>query len=268
MRALLVLVLLGCGGGGDAGPNPNSTVPLSWHAGERTAAIFVDRQAKNPATLEDDRCGLFLQLGEATADGQVPRTDAEGPCIVTDAEIEFRGQPGIAPFCGGTLQVQLGGFDQTLTVCETIPDRIELDCADVDAGPAMRIVSRAGETTDDVLGDSDVTHNRGRVLDLQSPEPQGDGTALWPEGELLLGWGGSGGSSVEIVLRARDGGGPAVRCFVDDTGSFVVPERLASMYRGQIATVEVARVTQTVFDDNGVEVRISDRISDAVWLFP
>ena len=258
-----------CGGADPLGPDDDTVIPLAWEPGEAFAVVVVERQSKDPLTLADDRCGWYLQLGEAARAGELPRSDAEGPCVVTDAPVELRGQPGIEPFCGGTIRIEAGELVQTVTVCgETIPDRMDVDCADLDTSRTVAITSRAGESPDDELGDGELRVDRGGRPDIMAPEPQGDGTALWPEGELLVGWGGFGAESVEIVLRARDDGGRAVRCFVEDTGSFVLPERLVAPYRDRIASLEVARVTQTRADIDGVEVRLSGRTSDALWLYP
>lgn len=265
---LAALTLAACGGDAAIGPDEDTVIPLSWEPGDRLAVVAIERQYKDPLTLAEDRCGWLLQLGVATEAGELPRVDAEGPCVVTDAEVELRGLPGFEPLCGGTVQVEAGGLRQTVTACgETIPDRMALDCADVDASRTVTLTSRGGESPDDALGDAVLTLERGGRPDIMAPEPQGDGTALWPEGELLVGWGGFGAESVEIVLRERSGG-RAVRCFVEDTGSFVLPERLVTPYRSQIASLEVARVTQLRTDVEGVEVRLSARTSDAIWLFP
>ena len=271
VRALalgLWLTVTACGHAPASGPDDDTLVPLSWEAGERFAMIAFEHQTKEPLTLGEERCGWYLQLGEATAAGELPWVDAEGPCVVTDATVELRTLPGMAPLCGGSVRVEAGAFRQTVSICgETIPDRMDLDCADLAASATVTVTSRAGETPDDALGDGVWSVERGGRPDIMAPAPQGDGTALWPSSELLVGWGGFGAESVEIVLRERSGG-RAVRCFVEDTGSFVLPERLVAPYRAGIAVLEVARVTQTRAEVDGVELRLSGRTSDAIWLFP
>ncbi len=265
---LAALPAMACGGHPAVGPDEDTLIPLSWEPGDKIAVVAIERQTKDPLTLSDDRCGWMVQLAEAVEAGEVPRTDAEGPCIVTDASVELRTQPGLEPFCGGTIHIEAGGLRQTVTVCgDTIPDRMDLDCADVDADRTVTLTSRGAERPDDALGEGVLSVERGGRPDIMAPEPQGDGTAPWPQGEVLVGWGGVGAESVEIVLRER-GGGRAVRCFVEDTGSFVLPNRLVEPYRGQVASLEVARVTQTRTEIDGVEVRLSARTSDAIWLFP
>ncbi len=73
---------------------------------------------------------------------------------------------------------------------------------------------------------------------------------------------------MELTLRERGGSGPVVRCFVDDTGRFEIPERLVAPYRTQISSLEIARVSQTRVEIDGVDVRLSDRQSDAIQIFP
>ena len=264
--AALMAALLGCGdGGGATAPDPDTVVPLEWEAGRTVAAGLVREQAEEPDTLADDVCALRLQLGRAASAGALPELDREGPCVVTPegVDVDLADAPGFAPVAGGTVEL----FGRTYTLGEgALPDAMDVDCAEL-ADPIV-LRSFGGEVAEDALGEAEVVLPRGRVLDLQAPAPAGDGMALWPSGPLLVGWGGSGGASVEIVLRARDGGGPAVRCFVEDAGRFELPERLVAPYRDRIAVLEVARVTQAVVDVEGTELRLSDRRSDAVWLSP
>lgn len=269
-RALVLSVLLARGGGGGDAPDPDTVIPLSWEAGDLTAMVVLERQFVDPVTLGADRCGWFLQLGEATTAGELPRIDEEGPCIVTDSSLELRTAPGFEAFCGGTIQVVAGGLNQTLTLCgiDRIPDRMDLDCADADAAETIMVSSMSDEASDDRLAEVMASVDTGRIPDIQSPVVNEGGTGVWPTGEFLVGWGGMGGESVEIVLRERMETGPALRCFVEDRNSFVIPERLLERFRGMIVSLEVARINQSVVDVDGTELRISHRISDATWLFP
>lgn len=269
-RACVLAFAMACGGGGSDAPDPDTVMPLSWEAGDLTAMVVVERQFVDPVTLGADRCGWYLQLGEATSAGELPRSDQEGACIVTESELELRTSPGFEAFCGGTVQVVAGGLNQTLTLCgiDRIPDRMDLDCADADAAETIMVSSMSDEASDDRLAEVMASVETGRIPDIQSPVVNEGGTTVWPTGEFLVGWGGMGGESVEIVLRERMATGPAIRCFVEDVNSFVIPDRLLESFRGMIVSLEVARVNQTVVDVEGTELRISHRVSDATWVFP
>ena len=270
MRRLWLCVLLACGGGGSDMPDPDTVIPLAWEAGDLIAMVVVDRQHVDPMTLGADRCGWFLQLGEATSAGELPRIDQEGACIITDSELELRTAPGFEAFCGGTVQVVAGGLNQTLTLCgiDRIPDRMDLECSAADAATSIAVSSMSDEASDDRLAEVMASVDVGRIPDIQSPMVNEGGTTVWPAGEFLVGWGGMGGESVEIVLRERLGTGPALRCFVEDENSYVLPDRLLERFRGMIVSLEVARINQTVVDVEGTELRISHRVSDATWVFP
>jgi len=269
------VVLLGalsaCGSSSGAELDPDTVSPLSWSAGDRVATVVVEHLWEDLRTLENDVCSLKVQLAEATVSGEVPRTDVVDQCIVTESGLELRDQVGFEPLCGGAVRVRMGSLDQSLEICsEVIPDEIDVDCEDIRNALELRFTSTAGDAVgaDDSLGDADVTVEGATRPTLMSPVGAGDGTSLWPEGELLVGWGGFGAESVQITLRNRSGEGPAVVCFTDDDGRFTVPEELVAPYRSQISALEVARIQQEVVDVDGVEVRVTSRVADAVWLNP
>lgn len=275
LRLALILALAGCGGGDGGGalptrPSGAAIMPLSFAAGDAVGVVVLDHQTKEPGSLTTESCRLTNQVGRASASVEIPRTDAEGPCIVTDADVELRGlEPDVAPVCVGALRVAFGAsFNRAITLCDAteFPPATTLDCADLAGATSMTVTSNPDELPGDELGAYSATVTIPDVPALLAPLPQGDGTALWPADELRLEWGGEAAESVEIVLRRRDGGA-AVRCYVPDTGTFTVPERLVAPYRTTIATIEVARVAQVAMPIDGFDMRASVRKSTAAWLF-
>jgi hypothetical protein len=245
-------------------------MPLSWAAGDAFGLVVLDHQKKTAADLLASDCSLTVQLARASTAGELARTDEEGPCIVTDAPVSLRGlAPDPQPVCAGAVRVRFGPVDRTVSLCDPTqhPPPQAVDCGDASRATNLRASSAPDELPGDELGAFELSvPGSGEPL-LSSPEPQGEGTALWPEGELVVEWGGVPGDSVEIVVGARDVAGPVVRCFVPDTGQFTVPARLVAPYRDGIGTLEVARITQTRGTVDGFDMRVSSRVATAAWLF-
>lgn len=276
----LLLGFVGCGGGGagDGGtPNPTrpsgaAIMPLSFDVGDAVGVVVLDHQTKDPASLTTESCRLTNQVGRAGASAEIPRTDAEGPCIVTDASVnvELRGlEPDVAPACVGALRVAFGAsFNRAITLCDAteFPPATSVDCGELAGATSMTVLSNPDELPGDELGTYSAVVPMPAAPDLLAPLPQGDGTASWPADELRVEWGGEAAESVEIILRRRDGGA-AVRCYVPDTGTFTIPERLVAPYRTTIASLEVARVAQVAMNVDGFDMRASIRKSTAAWLF-
>lgn len=267
-RLFCACLLVACGGESSLPPSSDTVVPVSWSAGERFAAIAIETQRVDPFTLGEGACSLRTQIAQAETSGELTRTDEEGPCIVTSEVPDLVGAPGLSPLCVGTLDLEVGSFRQTFTLCDILPDPASLDCADVDGATDFMLRSFADEREGDVLGDGELALERGRAPRVMSPESRGDGAAVWPEGPLVVGWPGLNEASMEIVLQDRSGSGPSVRCYVDDSGRFEMPERLVAPYRSQIVSLEVARITQVRGEIDGVDIRLSDRQSDAIQIFP
>ena len=82
---------------------------------------------------------------------------------------------------------------------------------------------------------------------IMSPEVFGEGIGSWGRvtGDLLIGWGGFGASGIEIILQELENDSSAVHCFVEDTGSFTVPESITNEFRGLGTAISVRRVELT-----------------------
>ena len=269
-RSLCVAWGVGCGGGDNADAFDNDTViPLEWSAGERIASFTAFRVARDAQTLSGPSCAVSLELAESMSAGAVSRTDEEGACIVTDAAMALIDQPDFAPLDGGTVDLQVGGITETLTLsADRIAAPTPYDCAQLESRPSVVVTSFGNESPDDVLGEGTVDIQLAAYPMIAEPEPIGSGMAQWPEGELRVRWRGSAGASVEIVLADRDFPGTAVRCFIADDGEFVFPERLIAPYRARPVTLEVARVNHAVQTLDGVEVRLNSRASEGLWIVP
>jgi hypothetical protein len=267
------IVLVACGGDDD-GMGPGGTlnavhaVPREWGAGEQLGYVLLEYQAKVPTMLRESACSVEAQFGVAAAPGDLPRTGADGACIVTDTTT-WLGLTDPMPACAGVLDFQIGGASQRVTVCGdafTMP--LARDCGTVVGADTFIVDSGPDEVPGDVIGTLAHGVEEPGVPIVRMPEPQGDGTALWPDGDLVLGWDAQSSDGVEIVVGQMSGTGPKVRCLVPDTGTFTVPSSLLAPYRSGTAFVEVAALSQTVAMHDGFATRITWRESDAIWLFP
>lgn len=266
MRAsLLALVLmLGCGDGGEPDPlSEDTVVPLSWDAGERVAMVTVHRLTRDPL-LGDPVCAVGVQLGEASAAGQLASSTVDGACFVDGAAPDLSG--GFTPLDGGTLDLRVGGTVDRITVDgSAFAEPLPYECSRLEAERTVGVVSVAGESATDALGAFDAEIGLQAAPTFTAPTELRAGIANWPAGDLRVAWNGGLGDSVEVVLSARDGG-PALRCYSDDDGELTIPARLADRYRGGPATLEVGRVGLTVVDVDGVAVHLASRSATQLWL--
>lgn len=272
--ALLLLLagILGCGGDDDGTPGGGTLtathpVPREWTAGEQLGYVLLEYQRKVPTMLRDESCSVEAQIGVAMAAGGLPESGGEGACIVTDTAT-WVGLTDPEPACAGVIDFQIGGDSQRVTVCGdafTMP--LARDCSTVFGADTFIVDSGPDEVPGDVVASLAHGVEEPGVPFVRMPAPQGDGTALWPEGELVLGWDPQASDGIEIVIGQSSGSGPKVRCLVPDTGSFTVPASLLAPYRTGTAFVEVAALSQTIAMHDGFTTRITWRESDAIWLF-
>ncbi len=261
-----LLVCLGCGEGSEPDALSEDTVaPLEWSAGERFALVTVNRLTRDPL-LGDPLCSINVQLGEANADGAFPAAETEGACFVSGALPELR-SANFTAVDGGTIDLRVGGVVDRITVdASSVGSPLSFDCTRLESERSVGVTSLADESATDALGELTTEIPLQAAPTFDEPAELRAGVALWPEGDIAVGWNGGLGDSVEIVLMPRDGSGPMVRCFADDDGSFTIPARLADPYRGAGATLEVGRVGLSVESVDGVEVRLASRSATQLWL--
>ncbi len=273
--AVLSLALLGAcggdddGGGGGAG-DALAPVPRQWAAGEGLGYALISRQTKSPTDLTAEACLVDVQLASASASGGLPESASEGTCIVTDS-VSWVGLTDPAPACAGVVTFMYAGTNRRITVCgDSFAAPIEVPCAPVAEAPQLQLTSDLGGVEGAVLGSLAASLAAPGVPTVRVPEPQGEGTALWPEGDgdLALEWASQDADGVEIVIGQTSGTGPEVRCLTADDGSFSVPASLLAPYRGGTTFVEVAALEQQRDTPDGFAFRTTFRVSDAIWLFP
>jgi len=257
------------GGRGDTGPGIEAPIPSAWNAGESFGYILFNHETKNPLSLMDGRCGLDAQFAEATAAGSLPFTDTEGACVLTDAS-DFTGVgPDPAPICAGVVAFAYAGSTQRVTVCpDSFTSPLEIDCGAAAATTDLRATSGPDEIDGDRVGALDIQVAAPEKPTIDTPQSQGEGTALWPEGELAVAWTSTNTEAVEIVVGATSGTGSQIRCLVADRGSFTVPARFVDPLRSETAFLEVAALRQVRAESDGIPTRATFRRSDAIWLFP
>ncbi|MEO0324202.1 MAG: hypothetical protein AAF447_14675 [Myxococcota bacterium] len=275
LALLSLFVVAACGDGGGSVSSPDATtLPLRWDAGDRVLQLTVSEPFRDPATplppFVPGACTTTVHFGEAMAAGALPQTDAEGPCILTDAPADALGD--LAAFRaveGGTVRVDARnpGEGANVTLAGSFPPAAELPCETLQ--DLFVVESFAGEIPDDPLGDFIVDVERGIRPSISTPDTTDAGIALWPAtGDLRVVWAGRDSPSIEIRVTPRGGGSPTLQCFVPDEGSFELPSRLVDALRDQPATMEVIRVTGGPVAAGDVEVRITTRTSDAIFLEP
>ena len=273
--ALLSLSLLvACGDAGGVASPDATTLPLTWEAGDRVLQLTVSQPFRDPATpappFVQGTCTTVAHFGEATAAGALPQIDAEGPCILTDAAANDLGD--VSAFVGvegGTVRVDARdpGSGANVTLAGTFAPPAALPCETLQ--DVFMVQSFAGEIPDDPLGDFEVSVPRGIRPTISRPETTEADIASWPAtGDLRVVWGDRGSPSIEIRIVPRGGSGPTLQCFIPDEGFYEVPSRLVDALRDQPATLEVIRVTGGPVPAGDVEVRITARTSDAVFLEP
>jgi hypothetical protein len=271
---VVAALLAACGGDDDGNGTPATPdalypVPRDWSAGEQLAYVLLSYQRKVPTMLRDDACTMEAQFGVAVAAGRLPESGAEGACIVTDTA-SWLGLTDPTPACAGVIDFRVGDGSQRVTICGaafTMP--LTPDCAGVAGADTFLVESGPDEAMGDVIASLAHGVEEPGVPLIRTPAPQGDGTALWPDGpDLDLAWDRQSSSGVEIVIGQTSGTGPQIRCLAADTGSFTVPGSLLAPYRSGMAFVEVAALSQNRVSHDGFETRISWRESDAIWLFP
>lgn len=270
----LLVALAACGGeddgGGDEGPGDAlHPVPRDWFAGEQLGYALISHQSKLPTALTMQSCAIDTQLATATEAGALPESAAEDTCIVTDTTSWTALGADPAPACAGVIRFEWGSANRSLTVCGdafTMP--IEVMCGSVADADGVRVTSGPDGIEGDVLASLDALAEAPGVPTIRSPEPQGEGTALWPEGpDLRVEWDAQGADGVEIVLGQTTGTGPTVRCLTADDGTFTIPATLVAPYRSGRAYVEVAAMNQSRTTPDGFTFRTTFRESDAIWLF-
>lgn len=278
MRRLACLVLVaavcGCGGddggGGSDGPGDAlDPVPRQWGAGERLGYALLSHQSKTPTSLTAQACRMDAQLAVASAAGMLPESGSEGSCIVTETT-SWVGLADPVPACAGVIQFEFGGSERRLTVCgDAFAPPIDVMCGAVSSADGLRVTSYTEGVDGAMLGSLDALVEKPAVPTIRVPAPQGEGTAVWPEGEgdLRVEWDSQDADGVEVVVGATSGSGPQVRCRTADDGAFDVPAALLAPYRSGTAFVEVAALEQARTDPDGFAFRTTFRVSDAIWLF-
>lgn len=274
MSALWLIVAAACGGGDGPAPTTpaeDTPTPLSFAAGAGLGAVVLSHHTTDPAALTTSRCELSVWLAHAAEAGRLERVDEEGACLLLASEPSPANYvPALTPACAGAFRVAYGPAASAITFCDltSFPAPSSVDCADVAMSPSIAVTSLAGELPGDELGTLNLTAAMPTLPQITTPASQGDGTALWPDGALLLAWQGDAASSIEIVLRVRPAGATELHCFVPDTGRFELPERLVAPFRVTGASVEVLRASVVEAPTDGFDVRVSGRVGDAIWLFP
>ena len=278
MRALSIvpcvglLLIAACGDDDGAPVLPSDALDAihrSWEPDMRIGYAVLSRQTKEPVTLGEAVCTVDGQLAVVAAEGGFASSDAEGLCVVTGDTDWLGREAELTPTCAGTLIFDFADTTQRNVVCgDAFTAPVAVDCGQAAEAAALRVVSLPDELDGDVLGALDATVGEPGVPSIRAPAPQGDGTALWPAGELVVQWAGSAADAVEITLGQTSGSGPRVRCFAADTGTFTIPDRLLDVYRGGTAFLEVAAIRQQITTADDFELRVSFRESDAIWLFP
>ena len=170
---------------------------------------------------------------------------------------------------GGTVRVDARdpGDGANVTLAGSFPPPADLPCETLQ--DLFVVESFADEIPDDPLGAFSVDVERGLRPSISTPDTTEAGIAVWPEtGGLRVVWADRGSPSIEIRVAPRGGGSPTLQCFVPDEGSFELPSRLVDALRDRSATMEVIRVTGGPVTVDDVEVRITARTSDAIFLEP
>ena len=272
---LLLLAAAACGGdddggGGGGGSDAEPWVPRHWSEGEQMGYAVLSHQTKTPTALMAEACALDVQFATALTEGGIEESDSEGSCIVTDTNPGWQSHEAtLEPACAGIVTMSFGGTSRRLTLCaDTFAPPIALGCDAVSSSIDLSVSSGPAEVDGDVVGSLAATVPRPEVPTITTPEPQGEGTAVWPEGEdLTVEWESGGAAGVEVVIGQVSGTGPKIRCLTADDGSFTVPGRLVTPYRSGTAFVEVAALTQATPTADGFQTRVTYRVSDAIWLF-
>jgi len=291
--ALLAAVLaVGAGGCGDDGGNGlGSTLPgfrqwptpRVWSQGDRLGFATVYFEVRSPDDLATDpgdrRCFFWIDVVEATQSGGLPDTAREGPCLLTNqrrqAGVDRLPEDQLQPVCAdevdlSTSEVRVGNFD----LCNptgTLAREIEVPCGDLEVIPdSFRVVSDQGMDPADAVTMLDASTPRPAAPTIETPSLAGEGFALWPEGSLVVAWGGSvtpgADAKVELVVRRRDGTGPVLRCLADDTGQLEVPDALLPELRGREVVVELGRfnLVETVSDE--IPFRLTYQVREAFFI--
>ncbi|MEM9194830.1 MAG: hypothetical protein AAGF12_36970 [Myxococcota bacterium] len=281
MRAVFLIFVLLCAcdserrgeegsdAGGSADPNALDPVYRSWDANAQFGYALANIQSIDPVTRDPGPCVLDIQLATASAAGALATSDQEGSCVVTDT-FDLLGTSGDPmPACAGTVTAAHMGSSRII-VCPDdgqFIDPVGLGCSDLRGTNAVRFVSGPDETAGDVLSSLDVSVRRPMAPDITEPATAGAGSARWPA-ELTVGWAPTEASGVEILIGRSAGDAPMVRCLVDNSGSFTVPNRLLEPYRAGMAFVEVATINQRRLNVDGFDFRASFRVTNAITLFP
>jgi len=274
MSLAAALLVGACGGdddGGDGGTDVLDAewpVPRGWSEGRRLGYALASVQTKTPTDLTAERCEIDAQLATAMTGGGLETSDSEGACIVTESVTWSGLAPDPEPTCAGIVRIAWAGDSSRVTVCgDDFPAPLSTECGRLGESPDLSVTSGPDELSGDVLGSLDATVVQSSTPTITRPEPQGMGTALWPDGPLRVEWEAQAASGIEIVVGATSGFGPRVRCLVPDDGSFTVPDRFLEPYRAGMAFVEVAALAQARPSPDGIPFRVTFRRSDAIWLF-
>lgn len=279
-RALVLGVLsssaIGCATE-ESGPTPGTFFPWTWGRNQQELIVGFDVHTLDPSDLSGNFCQLYVQAARsdvASEIGGVGVGDADGYCrrFSSAPEEDFRVSPW-EPLCAGTVAVTQGDSVTNFTVCDdAVPAPAEFTCGGSGlqiAGTTIGVATLADEElAEDEVGEASVTIESVERPTIMSPEPFGDGMVIWPEGDLRIGWGGSGGEAIEIRLAPRREPSPTILCAVPDTGEFTIPREFLDEVADVAAVLEVSRVHEGATTVDGTRVRVVHRISDAVWITP
>jgi len=269
--ALSLLVACGGGGGAPSAPVEDIPVPVSFATATGVGAVVLTRRTRDPETLLTPRCDLQAWLARAAEGTQLERLDEEGACLLLAADPQPASySPALEPACAGAFRVAYGPAARAITFCDvtTFPAPLSVDCAEVAMAPAISASSLPDELPGDELASLDLQTPMPALPTIVMPASQGEGMALWPVDGVRVRWAGAAASSVEVVLRARPAGATELHCFVDDSGDFTLPERLVAPFRASRVSLEVLRNSVDRATADGFDVRLSARVSDAIWLSP
>lgn len=273
LTSLSVLLALGCGSEDATSPIPGTLFPWEWPARSQEVVIGYDIQTRDPSDLEGRVCQLYTQAAQTPVAGELGGVgvgEQSGRCrsFNSPPRDDFRAAPW-EPLCAGTLDVTLNEETTTYALCsDSNPAPQSVDCGGIGrANNPIQVVSYVDEDIPgDEVGAAEVMVSTGEVPTIMSPEPFGSGMAIWPEGDLRIGWGGVGGDAIEIRISPRLEDGPTIVCSADDTGEFTIPGEFLSEISQIAAILEVARVRSGEAEVDGTTVRVVHRISDAIWL--
>lgn len=241
-----------------------TVAPSAWAVGDRVGIIAVDHNLKTVDDLKLSSCQFTTQFGEASNAGDLALVDQ---CVrLTKGQAPDVLQPGFAPVCAGDLKVTVGALSENVSICgDSIAPPASRNCDTFNG--AIKVESFDPIDGDTVVGFTGMV-GEAEAPNIMSPEVFGEGIGSWGRvmGDLLIGWGGFGASGIEIILQEVDDDSSAVHCYVEDSGSFSVPESVTVQFRGKKTAISVRRSELTEVEAGDTKVRITSRKTDVVWL--